>query len=462
MESNGLKHYPALYAWAILCFVPTLFYFYVGEEGVYTISSLEMWQHQEFMNTVMYGAPGFGGGRPPFFNWLMIPVANLIGWEHVLVASRMVTVAATIGTSLTVGWLAQQLWKNRTVSWTAALLYLTTADVLLYRGWLSYADPLFAMFIVQAIALVWVACIRRSHWMLLVAMVLAFAAFLTKAFTVYVFLGAAMLVLLTNVGYRRFILSFRAWIIYAFALFLLLAWRHLSSLGSFNETMMINDILRKLVMPDIGGYLVRLVSFPAEMFMRLMPASFIIGYLLWKQREKTWGDPAVRIALLIALLNFLPYLLSPEGLVRYVLPVYAFVVLAAAYLVVQLPNPFRLKRWIVGMLIAGTIMNTFLFPYYQKKYRGENYVTMAQEILNRYGQYPLYVANVSSIGLAVAANIDVMRLDQPALQWPPEDFTDGIVIAHAAEDVTGKVLGEVRSHGDSVLLICRGAACDAR
>ncbi len=80
-------------------------------------------------------------------NWLMIPIANLIGWEHVLVASRLVSVGATLGTSLTVAWLAHQLRRNESVTWVAAILYLVTADVMLYRGWLSYADPLFAMFV---------------------------------------------------------------------------------------------------------------------------------------------------------------------------------------------------------------------------------------------------------------------------------------------------------------------------
>src|SRR5665647_2906208 len=153
------------YLWAVLCFIPTLFFYYVGEEGVSTLNSMEMWQRQEFMSTVMYGSIGGGGGRPPLFNWLMVPVANGIGWENVLIAARIVTVAATWGTSLIIAWLAQQLWRENLVSWMAALLYLVTADVLLYRGWLSYADPLFAMFVALAIAQTWVACLRnrQSH-----------------------------------------------------------------------------------------------------------------------------------------------------------------------------------------------------------------------------------------------------------------------------------------------------------
>src|SRR5450759_3186752 len=195
------------YLWAVLCFIPTLFFYYVGEEAVFTLNSMEMWQRHEFLNTVMYGSLGGGGnGRPPLFSWLMIPLAQLVGWSHVLVASRIITVCATLGTSLTVAWLAQQLWRDKTIAWMAALLYLVTADVLLYRGWLSYADPLFAMFVVLAIALAWVACLRSSYPLLAGAMLAVFAAFLTKALTAYVFLGVGLLVFLRDAGFRRFLL----------------------------------------------------------------------------------------------------------------------------------------------------------------------------------------------------------------------------------------------------------------
>jgi hypothetical protein len=48
---------------------------------------------QYILNT-LYGT---NHGQPPLLNWLVIPVAELIGWPHVLVASRFVTACATIG-----------------------------------------------------------------------------------------------------------------------------------------------------------------------------------------------------------------------------------------------------------------------------------------------------------------------------------------------------------------------------
>lgn len=449
------------YVWAVLCFVPTLFFYYVGEEAVFTLNSMEMWQRQEFMSTVMYGSLGGGGnGRPPLFSWLMIPLAQLVGWNHVLVASRIITVCATLGTSLTVAWLAQQLWRDKTIAWMAALLYLVTADVLLYRGWLSYADPLFAMLVVLAIALTWVACLRTSFFLLAVAVLAAFAALLTKALTVYIFLGISWLVLQTQPDYRRFLLRPQAWCLYTVALVLPLIWFKLGSHDVNQQATLSRDILEKLVVPQWGDYLLRLLSYPLEMFLRLMPASVFIGYVLWRKRSAADTPPvAVRLALWMVLLNFLPYWLAPSGGPRYVLPIYALLVLPAAYFAVHQFARLAVKKWVIGLLTVATATNLIVYPYYQKKVRGQNYAQMAQQIVSQYGRFPLYATNVSSVGLAVVAHIDSMRFAQPALVWPPADFQDGIVIAHAETDVAGTLLRKLQIDNDAVLLICRGAAC---
>jgi len=451
------------YLWAVLCFIPTLFFRYVGEEGVFTLNSMEMWQRQEFMSTTMYGFMDGSGGRPPLFNWLMIPIANGIGWANVLVAARVVTVAATVGTSLITAWLAQQLWRENSISWMAALLYLVTADVLLYRGWLSYADPLFSMFVVLAIAQAWVACLRGSYTLLAGAMLAVFAAFLTKAFTAYVFLGVGLLVLLMDAKFRRFLLKPQAFAIYSFGLLLPFMWLKFGTHDNAQSTKMFGDISVKLTLPDLGDYLIRLVVYPLDLFVRLLPSSLFVGYSLIYKRVLIFKQhPAVWQSLLMVLLNFLPYWLAPQGGVRYLLPLYPFLVLPAAYLVIGQAGVFAVRRWMTGMLMLATVVNLLVYPYYQQRVRGENYRQMALEIINKYGQYPLYASNVSSVGLSVVANIDSLRFNQPALIWPPSDFKEGIVIAHAPDDVPGTLLRKLQIKNDAVFLICRGVACSSQ
>lgn len=113
------------------------------------------------------------------------------------------------------------------------------------------------------------------------------------------------------------------------------------------------------------------------------------------------------------------------------------------------------------MLGIGLVARVLIFPYYQKMVRGENYLLMAKEIVAKYGNYPLYATNVTSVGLSVVANINSMRLDRPALILPPPDFKEGIVIAYTPNDVPGYLLKSIRINDDSISLICRGSACNA-
>ena len=79
---------------AALSFIPTLCLHSVGEEGLYTISSMEMWESKDWLIQTVYGV---NQQRPPLMNWLVIGVSSLIGWSHVLVAARIVQKSRMLG-----------------------------------------------------------------------------------------------------------------------------------------------------------------------------------------------------------------------------------------------------------------------------------------------------------------------------------------------------------------------------
>src|SRR6185436_938923 len=83
------------YAIAAATFLPALRFHYVGEEAIYTISSLEMWHRHEWVQQLLYGSTL---KRNPLYNWLIIPPASIVGWEHVLAVARAIAIAATVGT----------------------------------------------------------------------------------------------------------------------------------------------------------------------------------------------------------------------------------------------------------------------------------------------------------------------------------------------------------------------------
>ncbi len=456
-----LAHRRILLALAVLCYVPPLFFHYVGEEANYTLMSMEMWHHHSFRSVVVLGSMG---GRPPLYNWLMIPLAWLLGWKHVLVAARLVTVSATLGTALTLGWLARRVVPNPQVASLVPLFYLVTADVLCYRGWLAYADPLFSFWMVLAVSLLWVSSQRRDTRLLFLSLLAILASYLTKVITAYFFYATAWCILVLHAPYRQWLWSLRAWGTCLAGLVPLLVWwyfagRHDPIQTSWQE----QDITSKLLgVTSWKNYGIKLVTFPASLALSLLPSSWVVMRALVQRKRPFSGWPLeARLALGIAAINCLPYWIAPQSAARYVLPAYGFVVLAAVILwTSRLTGEVRSRRWIVAFLLLGGVVNGLAFPVYQHEVRGENHDEMARFIEQHYyGRTPVYVTDWSSVGLSVTALLDSWHFDQPALTTPPANFKDGLVIAYTPHDVPGTALPPLRVGAEQTDLICRGRAC---
>ena len=168
-----------LYAAAALSLYTTLGLPYVGEEAVYTITSLEMRLNHDYFVTTLYGT---NYGRPPLLNWLIIPLAEMLGWDRMLLASRLVAATATVLTGLVLAWLTLNLTRNRALAAFAAVVFLS-GDALFYRGWLAYADPLLTLCVFGAIACLWVAVLRKEGALLWLAVLLVTCGFLAKVQT---------------------------------------------------------------------------------------------------------------------------------------------------------------------------------------------------------------------------------------------------------------------------------------
>lgn len=446
---------------AAASFLPALFFHYVGEEAIFPISSLEMWQRGDWVRQTLYGSHV---QHTPLFNWLIISVASAVGWEHVLVVARAITVAATCLTGLVVAGLAQVLRANRGLAAFSALAYLTLADVFFYRGWLAYVDPLFALFTASAVAALWIACHRRQAGWLWAAAAALTLALLSKALTAYVFYGLAALVLFAaDRGYRAFLLSPASWLAHAVALALPLAWFDLVPGAGGQSSRLLGDILEKLAPQGLAAYAAKLVIFPAETVLRLAPVPLIAVYYLWRMRGTPGGGAGrePRTALWIAAVNFLPYWIAPQSAIRYLMPLYPFVALAAAWIVWNAGEAaVRVTvRWLAAAVILKLAVVLGAFPYYQSHYRGENHWLAARDIHGRTAGHPLYTRDDSATGLSVSAHLDVMRLPRAALTFPPAAWNDAFLISPAPDPKQGSVVRHYRLGRNDLYLLCRGAAC---
>lgn len=446
-----------------LSFIPTLFFYLTGEEGIYVITSMEMWHQQNWLQQLMYGADN---GRPPLMNWLTMPVAELLGWSHVIVAVRLVSIAATLGTLAWLYWLSQKLFADKSFALFSSLTAVALADWLLYRGWLSYTDPVFAFFTFGAMATLWVGIIeRRLRWLLL-SIILVSCGLLTKAFTAYIFYATVGFVLLVwQPGTRRFLLSPRTLLSFSLALVVPLIW-FASIPQSGNSAGMLGEITQKLSAQDLSSYLMHLLEYPLDIGIRLSPAVLLVVYLLLRRRVCTAENSPdnFRVAIWIAALTLLPYWLSPQGGIRYLLPIYPVIALVCARIIWRSGEAaHRLAlRWFSGLIALKFFLVLVAFPYYQAHYRGENYAQTAQAIIERTRDFPLYVTDVRSIGLCITGYIDLTRFPQAPLIFPPKDFTSGYVLAMNANPALGEIAETYTLAADQIFLLCKGKACAAK
>ena len=276
------------------------------------------------------------------------------------------------------------------------------ADVALYRGWLAYVDPLFAMFMFAAIAALWVACTEDRPALLAAAVLALTCAFMSKAFTAYVFYASAVFVQLFTSSGRRVLLGRFSIAMHLAALMAPLAWLHWVPANSGQGPRMFAEVVAKL-MPESGvAYLRQLIGFPAE--------SLVAAVVLWRSGEAVIG---------------------------------------------------KARRWLVGMLVFKVILLAFLFPYYQHDYRGENYAQAAGDIVALTAGHPLYVNDVSASGMSVAGYIDSSIYPAPALKRAPAEWESGFVIAYEEDQRLGRTFKHYKLAANSLYLLCRGAACAA-
>jgi len=448
---------------AALSFLPTLFFYLVGEEGIYAITAMEMRHLGIWRQEIMYGVDD---GRPPLLNWFTIPLANLFGWSHLVSVLRLVSIAATLGSIGWLYWLSSRLFQDKSFALFASLTSLALVDLLMYRGWLSYTDPVFAFFTFGAMASLWTGVVEKHRGWLLLSVLLVGCAMLTKAFTAYIFYGTAALVLyLVRRDDRRFLLS--PSVLMIFALALIVPWAWFSSIPrSENSAFMLNEILRKLSVHDLFGYLGHLIEFPLEMFVRLSPALLLAVYLLLRKRV-TIAETAplhLHTSVLIAALCFLPYWLSPQNSVRYILPIYPVIAMVCARIIWRAGEPARKLAlyWFAGVIVCKYVFALLLFPYYQIHYRGENYEKTAQVVIERTRGFPLYIKDSRSIGLSITAYIDLKRFPQAPIIYPPKEFDSGFILSMEADPALGEVVDIYQLAADRIYLLCRGSACAAQ
>ncbi len=453
---------------ALLCWLPHPYY---GEEPVYSITTVETWFDGSWLNPIQLGGQY---GRPPLMNWLAMPLIWLLGWEHVLLATRILSAASTIASAALLAWFAGYLSRDRLTAALAVACYLT-GDLLTQRGWMAYSDPLFSIATFAAMVCLWLALDRRSARFLVLAGLAVTAAFLTKALTAYAFYSSAGLVLLWRHPNRRFLFSPASLRVHGAVVAFVPLWICVIAGGAQGERL-IRDFLIRAQPRGFGAYALGLLSFWGEILLRMLPTSALLLVLLIRPLRPAASDAADPAAQAgpattcpswmmtlrwITFLGALPYLVTPDNHMRHVLPLYPLFALIVAELALRrgqrylAPLRFGLVAWIVVTIPLALAID----PWIEARRHGGPAATAALIAAATKG-HPLYVIDGSSETLAVVAHLDALRLPAAPVIVPMGYHDNCFNIGPpGAPAMFGREIARYPMGKKSLALYCKGDAC---
>jgi len=450
----SIRHYKLLtFAAALFMLLPLPIMQYVGEEGLMALKSYEMFVRGDWLHPSIFGAIW---PHSPLWHWPVILISSLIGWEHVDLAIRLVSVAASWLTAWAVGSTARWLFtESPGAGWLAALIYLCMGEIAFWYGWLGYLDATFGFFVFASIAFLWRAIADEALRHLFVALIMVSLAFLTKNITAYGLLSLSGLVLLWRLNRWRLLLNPRFLLPSLLALAVPLFWQrlilpeHLST-ASFS----INDALRNFIGYGLFDYLWHWFSYPFIFAFRALPVSLLLLYLWLGRKHVFRSDPRLTTAGFILLVCLLPFWISAGATPRYLVPLYGLVALLLTGLTLQLDKK-RLRQAVHLLLLIVVLKLPYSFGIlpYIKDWRAErNVKVVAEEIMQLTPEMPLRTLNDVSTGLAIAAYIDVWRQEQPPIHWYDGKESGGYVLAEVETPGLGQLIKSWRLRGDHVYL----------
>ena len=366
----------------------TLWLPYIHEEGIYTISAYEMWYHQHYLINDAYNV---FYGRPPLLNWFIIPLASWLGWQHVLIASRLVSAFSTTAVVLGLYWFVSRLTENTLFALLCTAIYLT-GDLLFIRGWLAYADPLLSFFIFFSMVFLWLGVEETRNSFLIGAVICLSAAFLVKALSPYWFYGLAGLVLLVLHPNRKFLLRPTSIAVHVLSLIFPFVWnaytdpRYLMAMWAEATSTAFSSSFEKYI------YKIFVVQ-PGLLLLRLAPISLVALFYYFKtvrnKSEKSFQQ-ITTIAFWIMLLNFIICWFAPRWPeARYYMPVFPLMAMCMAYVIWNAgANAKKITIFLLFIMLAGKTLFV-AYDYYRYRYFEPNYKAEAQDIVRIVGNAPI-------------------------------------------------------------------------
>ncbi|MDQ6991888.1 MAG: glycosyltransferase family 39 protein [Mariprofundus sp.] len=440
---------------ALLMLLPLPIMQYVGEEGLMAVKSYEMFVRNDWLHPSILGMVW---PHSPLWHWPVIIISKIIGWEHVDIAVRLVSVIATWLTALAAGLMGQWLFcrSNPHAGWLTALVYLSLGEVAFWYGWLGYVDATFGLFIFSAIAALWRALADEHTGWFILSLLLISLAFMTKNITAYALFGAAGLVLIWRLQRWNLLKNPVFLISGILALSVPLLWQSfIVPAGANTATTTINDVLRNYTGYGAIAFISHWLSFPFVFLFRALPVSLFLAWLWVRRKHQFQRNETLTTLSLVLLICFLPFWISAGATPRYLVPLYGLVALLLTGLLLQLDSVrFRQGFLLIALLVILKIPYSLAVLPYIKDWRPERDVkVVSEEILRLTENAPLYTQNDVATGLAITAYIDVWRQQRPPVTWWSDNSKiTAYILAEVPTPSLGQLIKKWSLRGDHIYL----------
>jgi len=453
MTMPSLKTLTLLAASVMLLPLPIMQY--VAEESYYALGAYEIFVDGHWWHQSVFGLPW---PKTPLFNWFIIAVSQVIGWQHLEIATRIVSVAATWGSTTVVFFMARRFFPEQThTPWLAALIYLTMGEVSFWYGWLGYADATFGFFIFSAISSLWVAVEdKKAPWFWL-SLLLISLAFFTKNISCYVIYASAGLILVWR--YQR-------WSLLVHPLFLLpalaslsLPWIYQTYLlhNGANTGVAVGDALRNFKGYSISAYITHWLTYPGLFLARAFPLTVLLIWFYFKDKQRYVFHHHLLTLVYILTLCLLPFWLSASGTARYLIPLYGLLALLLTGLALQL-NRQQSALIIKVMLIVIVLKIPYSFAIlpYIKDWRPErSIVAVVDDIMLRTEGKTIRTRDDVSTGLSIGAYINVRTPHDEYMHWYDGKERQVFVISEIKDPALGDLIKYYHLQGQHAYLYWR-------
>ncbi|MDQ6997974.1 MAG: glycosyltransferase family 39 protein [Mariprofundus sp.] len=425
---------------------------YIGEESWYTMSAYEMFVNHKWWHQTLFG---WDLDKPPLFNWLTIAVAEVIGWEHLQIAPRIVSVISTWSSACVVFLMARRLFPSHdTTPWLATLIYLTMGEVFFWYGWLGYADATFGFFIFSAIICLWIAIEDNKLKWFIVSLLLISLAFLVKNFSCYAIYGLSGMVLLHR---------FQRWHMLSNPLFLALGllgltfpWAYQTYFIQFGSSTSDTLIHAMLNFKGFGilDYVYHWISYPLLFIARAFPMTILLIWLMWSNKQRYQLSPYLITLICLLIVCIAPFWVSAAATPRYLIPFYGLFALLLTGLILQLDHDkLKLAFKIMVIIVIIKVPYSFGILPYIKDWRPERDIKIvAEEIMQFTGEKPLRTQNDVSIGLSLAAYINVRTPHDQFIHWYNGKERQVFILTEVEEPLFGKMIKHWRLQGTNAYL----------